>query len=109
MQGNVRPLVTIAFIFLLTFLYARFGTGIPVNVISTQKTDLFTVNGTGEVTVIPDTAKVTIGITIDRPSLKSAQEEANRIINAITDQLVKIAIDKKDIKTTNYSINPSYD
>lgn len=90
-------------------LYSRFGPGLPVNVISTQKTDLFTVNGEGKVTAIPDTARVMIGISIDRPNLKTAQEEANRITNTITDQLIKLGIDKKDIKTTNYSINPSYD
>ncbi len=109
MLQYAKPLLTAIVVFILVVLYSRFGPGLPVNVVSTQKTDLFSVSGEGKVTAIPDTAKVMVGATIERPNLKAAQEEANNAINRITAELVKIGIPKEDIKTVNYSINPTYD
>lgn len=105
------PFFTILFILIGLFLYTKLAGPIPfsVNSITTTKTDVFSVSGTGKATVIPDTAKVSLGITVNRPTVAAAQNEANRIINTITKDLKALAIDEKKIKTINYSVNPNYD
>ena len=56
------PFFTIAFILIGLFLYTKIAGPIPfsVNSITTTKTDVFQVSGTGKVTVVPDTAKVNL-------------------------------------------------
>ena len=101
----------IFFFFVLFFLYGQFGPGIPIHSISTvtTKQDLFTVSGVGKVTAVPDMAYVTLGITANSSNVKSAQSQANTIINKVADNLKSLGVDSKDIKTTSYYISPSYD
>lgn len=105
------PFFTIFFILIGLFLYTKIAGPIPfsVNSITTTKTDVFSVAGTGKVTVIPDTARVNLGITANRPRVADAQNEANRIINQVTKDLKALGIDEKKIKTINYSVYPNYD
>ena len=90
------------------FVFAKWGPGIPITSVVTQKQDLFTVTGEGKVTVVPDTAVVDLGITVNRPTVKAAQNETNSVINAITLSLKDLEIAAKDIKTSNYSVYPQY-
>ena len=105
------PFFTILFILIGLFLYTKIAGPIPfsVNSISTTKTDSFSVSGTGKATVIPDTAKVNLGITVNKSNVRDAQNEANRVINQVTKDLRALGIDEKKIKTTNYSLYPDYD
>ena len=97
--------------FLLAALYFRFVGPIPISMTSivTTKTDLFTVQGEGKVTAVPDMATVNLGITVSRASVKEAQNEANRVMNKITEEIKKLGVQEKDIKTTSYNLNPNYD
>lgn len=105
------PLVIISFIFLGLFIYTKLFGPIPfsVNSITTTKTNLFSVNGVGKSAGIPDTVQISIGITKTAPTVVSAQEQANTAANKIIEDLKKLKIEEKNIKTTNYSINPNYD
>lgn len=109
MNSFLRPIVIVIVILLAVFAYARFGPGLPINVVSTQKLDLFSVSGEGKVTAIPDSAKVTVGITQSGQNLGEVQGQVNGVINKLTDDLVKLGIKRENIKTTNYNINPDYD
>lgn len=91
------------------FVFAKWGPGIPITSVVTQKQDLFTVTGEGKVTVVPDTAVVNLGITANSPTVKTAQTQANTVINKVTEELKGLEIADKDIKTSNYSIYPQYD
>lgn len=93
------------------FLYTKFAGPIPfsVNSVQTTKTSLFSVSGVGKSTGIPDTAQLSIGVTKTASTIASAQEQTNSAANKIIDDLKKLGIAEKDIKTTNYSINPNYD
>lgn len=84
---------------------------LPLSIISTvtQKENLFVSTGRAELEVVPDEAQVSVGITIQRSTVSATQEEANRVINAITRQLQSLGIKKEQIKTSNYSIYPNYD
>lgn len=101
----------ILFMFLGLFIYTRFAGPIPfsVNSITTTKTNLFSVSGTGKATGIPDTAVLSIGVTKTGETVAIAQEQTNSAANKIIDDLKKLGIAQKDIKTTNYSVNPNYD
>lgn len=91
------------------FAYGKFGPGIPLSSVVTQKTDFFTVSGEGKVTVVPDTAVVNLGVNSTGVSVKAAQGNANNIINKVGEAIKKLGVDAKDIQTSNYSIYPQSD
>lgn len=67
------------------------------------------VDGDGKAYVIPDTAEVTLGVTTDAKTSDVAIQENTKKINAVMEVLKKFNIDKKDIQTTGYYLNPKYD
>ena len=106
-----RSLLTIFFIFLGLFLYTKLFGPIPfsVNSIQTTKTNLFSVTGVGKSTGIPDTAQITIGVTKTAITVLSSQNQTNTATNKIIEDLKRLGIEEKNIKTTNYNVNPNYD
>lgn len=105
------PFFTILFIFLGFFIFTKLFGPLPfsINSITTTKSNLFTVEGTGEATAVPDTAMISLGVNKEALTVEAAQKEVNQIINKIYDDLKKLGIEEKHIKTTNYSVNPNYD
>lgn len=104
-------LLTVLFIFISLYAFSKLFGPIPfsVNSINTTKTDLFTAQGVGEETVVPDTVYMNVGVTKTGSSVKSAQDQVNSVVNTITVGLKNLGIDEKKIKTTNYTIHPNYD
>lgn len=92
-------------------LYFRFIGPIPFSVsqTTTEKKTTFDVSAEGKVTVIPDTAEINLGVQVNKPTVQEAQSQANQKIRQITEELKKIGIDNKYIKTINYSVYPNYD
>jgi len=105
------PLFTVLFIFIGFFVFTKIFGPIPfsVNSITTNKQNLFTVTGTADVTAVPDTAMLSFGVSKSGPAVEAGKQEVNKIINQITQDLKNLGVDEKDIKTTNYSVNPNYD
>ena len=68
-----------------------------------------TVSATGAVTLIPDVARVSVGVTVTKPTVKAARNAAGAAMNAIIDGLKALGIDEKDIKTTGIDLYPQYD
>jgi len=103
-------LTTLA-IFVIFFLYVKFVGPIPftVNSVQTTKTNLFSVDGTGKATGIPDTAVISFGVTKTAATVASAQNQTNTAVDKITQDLKNLGIAEKNIKTTDYSVNPNYD
>lgn len=104
-------LITVLFVFIcLTLFFKLFGP-IPffVQNVTTTKESLFTAEGTGEVAIIPDTALISFGVNKTANTVEQAKNEVNEISNKITEDLKKLGVDVKNIKTTNYSVNPQYD
>jgi uncharacterized protein YggE len=78
------------------------GKGVyPSNVIS--------INGTGEVYAIPDTASFSFSVVEEGKTVKDAQDKATKKINAILDAVKSFGIDDKDVKTTGYTSYPKYE
>lgn len=92
-------------------VFGKIGGTIPfaVNSVTTQKTDTFSVSGEGKALVKPDIALVTAGVSATGQTVSQAQQQiitaSGKIVSAVKD----LGIDSKDIKTINYSINPTYD
>jgi len=104
-------LISIPVLFLTLFVYTKLAGPIPFTVtsVTTQKTDAFSVTGLGKTTVVPDIARVNVGISASGPTVKQTQNEINIVINKVSEAIKKLGIESKDIKTNTYSINPTYD
>jgi uncharacterized protein len=112
MWREVRtPLLTVLFIFIALIAYTKLLGPIPftVNSISTVKDSLFTVEGSGEVTAVPETALLNLGVNKQASSVEQAQTQVNEVVNQITTEMKALGVEEKNIKTVNYSVNPNYD
>lgn len=76
---------------------------------TTNKLTTFDVSGDGEVTTSPDRAEINLGVQMSESTVAKVQEKGNTTINKITQDLIDLGIEKKDIKTSNYSLYPNYD
>ena len=97
--------------FILLFAYTKIAGPIPFSMqsIVTTKSDTFAVSGEGRVTMIPDIAVTSIGVTAQGNSVSKVQSEINAKINAVTAAIKRTGVDAKDIKTSYYGISPMYD
>lgn len=109
MERRVEFIGSIIIFFILLFVYSKFGPSLPISVLTQTKGEPMIVSETGKVTVVPDIAKVSFGIDSQGQNLKQVQDSVNKKSKALTDALKKLGIEEKDIKTTNYSVNPEYD
>lgn len=96
--------------FILLFVYTKFAGPIPltVNNINTLNLTPLEVSGTGKAAAAPDKAIVNLGVTQTGQSVVETQKKTNSVANKIIDSLKNLGIQEKNIKTTNYSINPNY-
>lgn len=100
----------ILFFFVVLFLYAKWGPGIPFSVsqITTNRTDFFTVSAEGKVQTKPDSAETTIGFVGNGKTVIEAQTKTNAVMNQVTEAIKKLGVSADDIKTVNYNVNPEY-
>lgn len=63
------------------------------------------VSGHGQVNVAPDTASVTIGVDIIKPTLSEAQSEAATQASSVIEALGAAGIASEDIQTSFFSVN----
>ena len=97
--------------FLALFAYTKLAGPIPFNItsVTTTKTDTFSVTGEGKVSVPPDIAVVSAGVQSQGATVKIAQDQLNKNMNAVSAAVKAAGVDAKDIQTSGYSINPMYD
>lgn len=103
--------LTVLFIFVFLYIFSSLFGPIPfaVNSVTTNKTDMFTVSGEGEASAVPDTALIHLGVTKTSSNIDQAKNEVNEAVNAINDEIKKLGVEGKNVKTTNFYINPNYD
>jgi uncharacterized protein len=70
---------------------------------------LISVSGTGTVSVKPDVADVTLGITVSKPTAKDARAAAATAMEAVIAAVKADGVADKDIATVNVSLSPNYD
>lgn len=68
---------------------------------------VFTVDGQAKVTGIPNVATITFGVETKGETAAIAQTKNSEISNALLGKVKALAIDQKDIQTTNYNSYPN--
>jgi len=96
--------------FLVGMFFAKIGGGVPISVTqtTTEKKSTFDVTGVGEAVVVPDEAKISLGVEETASTVDAAQERVDNKMKALQDSLDELGIDKKDIQTTSYNVYPDY-
>ncbi len=79
--------------------------------VNTAPTDLsgITVAGHGEVQAPSDTGFFDVGVQVTAPTIEDARNRAAQSADNVIKSLKSNGIDQKDIKTSNFSIQPQYD
>ena len=66
------------------------------------------IEATGKAYATPDIAVINLGIEAKGKTAAAAVKEGTKVMNSVSDELVKLGVEKKDIKTTSYYLNPNY-
>ncbi len=66
------------------------------------------VNGEGSVTVQPDYARITAGVTTKARTVKEATDANTKLMGAVTATLRDSGLEQKDIQTSHFSVQPVY-
>lgn len=100
----VLSVLVLLSLFLLTKTWdAAFGKG------QFDPTNAITVEGKGEVSLVPDVAQIMFTVTESATTVGAAQDSATKKTDAAIEALKKLGIAEKDVKTANYSVSPKYD
>ncbi len=95
-------------IFVLWFLNF-FNINLPISITTRNVSGEFSVIGEGKIDAVPDTANVQASIVVaDSKTADDASQKVTNVNNNIVNALTRLGVEKKDIKTTNYSVSPSY-
>lgn len=110
-QQVISIFLSLAIFFLFLFVYTKLAGPIPfsVNSVTTNKTDSFSVTGDGKVTAKPDLATINVGVSAQGTTVKLVQDQMNSAINKVSQAIKNLGVEAKDIQTSNYNVNPSYD
>lgn len=67
-----------------------------------------TLSGTGELKLAPDAAVVSIGVSSDAKTAKDALAANTKAVAGIVEQVKAAGIEAKNLRTAQFSINPTY-
>jgi uncharacterized protein YggE len=67
-----------------------------------------TVSGDGKVTVVPDVARVYLGVSLTKPTVKAARDAAASTMTDILVAIKALGIADADIQTTGLNLNTQY-
>jgi hypothetical protein len=67
------------------------------------------VSGSGTVSVKPDVADVTVGVTVQRDNAGDAASDAATVMDAVITAVKALGIADEDIQTTTLNLSPVYD
>jgi uncharacterized protein YggE len=71
-----------------------------------EKTPQITVRGSGSIVAKPDIMVVNIGVSIQEPSIKAAQDKVSSAISAMEAKLKAAGLTEKDYRTVQYNVGP---
>jgi len=71
-------------------------------------THTITVSGSGKVTVVPDIARVSLGVTVTKPSVRDARAVAAASMTKIIAAVKGLGIADADIQTVGLNLDPQY-
>lgn len=100
---------TLVVVALFLYLIKFFDISYPLKVTVSNTPQDLAVVGEGKVEVIPDTAYVDVGVTVNNSvTVEEARGKIDKINTLLIAAVKKLGIDPKEIKTTNYSVYPTY-
>jgi uncharacterized protein len=67
-----------------------------------------TVSASGKVSLVPDVARVSLGVTISKPTVRAARAAAAQSMTDIIAAVKGLGVADADIQTTNISLYPQY-
>jgi uncharacterized protein YggE len=71
-------------------------------------THTITVSASGKVTIVPDVARVTLGVTMTKPTVKAARSGAAQAMTGIIAAIKGLGIADADIQTVGLNLYPQY-
>lgn len=74
--------------------------------VAVRDRDTISVQGEGKVTATPDVALLNLGVQSDADTVRAAQTDNTKKMNAITAMLKEQGVKAEDIQTSGYSIQP---
>lgn len=75
----------------------------------TYPTRTFTVDGDAKLSLIPDIAKFSVSVVSEGARVADVQKANIEKMNAVQEFLKSAGVDKKDLQTDQYSLNPRYE
>ena len=111
MNTSVRPIAALALgavVVAAAALSAHAGPAAAAATASDPASHTISVSGSGKVTVVPDVARVALGVTINRPTVKAARSSAAEAMTNILGAIKGLGIADADIQTTGLSLYPQY-
>lgn len=66
------------------------------------------VEAEGKVSVKPDVAMTTMGVTTESPTVAEAQQKNTEVVNKLISRVKELGVDAADIQTRDYSVYPAY-
>ena len=108
MKNTTNILLGILAFILIFGIYSLKNINLDLNV-SEHRNNTITLTGKSEKDIVPDTAKISFSVNEYNKSQKKAAGTVNEKTKNIIDALEDLDVEKKDIKTKNYSVYPEYD
>ena len=111
MSQTVRTLGAVAlgaFIVAVAALSVRPGPAAGAPATDAPAAHTITVSGSGKITVVPDVARISLGVTVTKPTVKAARQAGAQAMTDIIAAVKALGVAEADIQTTNVSLNPQY-
>ncbi len=109
-KSSVKILIGGLLVVLIVFIGAKAVNEIRNEGKTVQDTiNTITVSAEGKIFAKPDIGQISLGVANEAKTVAEAQNKSTEAVNKIMNFLKSAGVEEKDIKTTNYSINPVYD
>ncbi len=111
MSQTVRTLGAVAlgaFIVAVAAISVRPGAATGAPATDTPAAHTITVSATGKITIVPDVARVNLGVTVSKTTVKAARQAGAKAMTDILAAIKALGVADADIQTTNLSLYPQY-
>jgi uncharacterized protein len=96
--------LTVAHMFMATVAFGAAAGGAAAD----ENVRVVMVQGAGEVRAQPDRATVTLGVTVRKPTVEAARQEANRVTESLLEVARGLQIRDEQIRSTRIDASPEY-
>ncbi|MDH7509639.1 MAG: SIMPL domain-containing protein [Methanolinea sp.] len=101
---------TISRAFSLVLVFVLVAAFLPGAVAAAENNErTISTSGSAEAMVTPDRAHIIVAVVTENANVQAAQSENARIMDSVSKSIENLGIEKKDLKTTGYSIYPVYE